>query len=336
MTTAELRQIMEDNDTVVRFLSAYINLRPRFLTREMVEELAQECEVSNDLAFRTLFAAACGLDTGEDRRHKALERHYLTPGIRQLEPTVYHNDAYVRTIRFPTERSGKWEMCEHAYAPYEPFVWNHPVVTPALREIPQIGYFTEEFCFPAVLENGIEWMTVTPNEVETMKAPIQESHGRVLTLGLGLGYFAFHASQKADVTEVTVVEKDPDVINLFCTHILPQFPHREKVKIVKADAFDYMKKEFKPGRFDVLFADLWHDPSDGLDLYLALKKFEKNAPDTHCTYWIEPSLLSVLRHMVWARISDPSSPLLLRGVAPETLLTDAFLRTLDLKKVSPT
>ncbi len=328
----DLQRIMDDNDEVVRFLSAYINLRPRFLTREMVENLAQECEIDCDTAFRTLFSAACGLDTVDDPHHRALEKHYLLPGVQRLEPELYRNDAYVQTVRFPLVTRGKWELCEHSYLPYEPFVRTHPVLTPDLREIPQIGYFDCEFPFPAVLEDGIEWMTVTPNEVETMREPIRASHGRVLTLGLGLGYFAFHASARAEVESVTVVERDPHVISLFRECLLPQFPHGDKIRIVESDAFDYMKQHLRPGKFDVVFSDLWHDPSDGLELYLELRKLEALAPKTHYLYWIEPSLLSVLRHMVFSRITDPASPLQLRGVAPKTLLSDDFLKSLQLSK----
>lgn len=329
----ELATIMNDNDAVVRVLSEYINLRPRFLSSKMVEDLARECEVSSDEAFRTLLCAACGLDTVDDRWHRHLEKCYFLPGVRRLDPTPYLADDYVKTIRFPSKRLEKWELCEHFYAPYEPFVWNHPTVTEDFREIPQIGYFNEEFHFPAVLENGIEWMTVTPNEVETMREPITHARGKVLTLGLGLGYFSFHAAQKDTVTSVTVVEKDPSVIKLFCEHILPQFPHREKIRVIEADAFAYMEHQMPREGYDYIFSDIWHDPSDGLPLYLRLKKYESLSPTTRFDYWIEPSLLSVLRHMVWGRITDPESPLQLRGVAPETLLSDKFLRSLDLKRI---
>jgi hypothetical protein len=94
-----------------------------------------------------------------------------------------------------------------------------------------------------------------------------------------------------------------------------------------------MEKDLSNARFDYVFCDLWHDASDGLDLYLRLKKYEKKAPDARFDYWIEPSLLSVLRHMVYDRITDKDAPLQLRGVSPETLLRDEFLRTLDLRRM---
>ena len=55
-------------------------------------------------------------------------------------------------------------------------------------------------------------MLVTPNEVHTMKADIEKAHGKVLTYGLGLGYFPFMTSRKEEVTSVTVVERSSDVI----------------------------------------------------------------------------------------------------------------------------
>ena len=58
---------------------------------------------------------------------------------------------------------------------------------------------------------------------------LKKAHGRVLTFGLGLGYFTYHAAENPEVESVTVVDISPDVIALFKEQILPQFPHKEKV-----------------------------------------------------------------------------------------------------------
>ena len=326
---SRLDAIMRDNDLVVSILSEYINNHPRFIDAAMVEDLARECHVSNHEAFCTLLSAACGLDTVDDPYHRALERQYIIPSLKKLDPSVYENDAYAKTVQFPSVTHGKWELCQHSYTSYEPFVRTHPVVTRELCEIPQLGYFDVEFPFPAILENGIEWMTITPNEVETMREPIAKCRGRVLTLGLGLGYFAFHASEKPEVERVVVVERSRDVIEIFKTYLLPQFPNADKIEIVEADAFGYMQTEMPRGKFDYVFSDLWHDASDGLEMYRKLKKYEILAPHTEFDYWIEPSLLSLLRHIVYRRITDPKEPLKLGTLSPETVLSDAFLKTLQ-------
>ena len=325
---SKLDAIMRNNDIIVSILSEYINEHPRFIDAKMVEDLARECHVSNHEAFCTLLSAACGLDTVDNPTHRALERQYLIPSIKKLDPATYENDAYAKTVRFPNVTHGKWELCQHSYASYEPFVRTHPVVTKDLCEIPQLGYFDVEFPFPAILENGIEWMTITPNEVETMREPIERCRGRVLTLGLGLGYFAFHASEKKEVERVVVVERSRDVIEIFKTYLLPQFTNGDKIEIIEADAFQYMQKELPRGNFDYVFADLWHDASDGLEMYRKLKKYEVLAPKTEFDYWIEPSLLSLLRHIVYRRITDEKDPLPLGALTPETVLKDDFLKKL--------
>ena len=331
----DLGTVMYQNDVITYAYSRYLNHHPRFLTPEMVGELARDCGVPEEEAFLSLFSAACGLDPDTTPSHRTLEREYLRLGVMCLEPDDYQNDPYCRTVRFSDQKLGRWEMKTGFYAPFEPFVRNHPVLTRELREIPQIGYFKETFHFPAILENGIEWMTVTPNEIETMREPIANSRGKVLTLGLGLGYFAFHAAQKTEVESVTVVERDTSVIELFRTHLLPQFPNREKISVIQADAFAYMETHAGREGFDRIFADLWHDPSDGLPMYLRLRRIQKKLDLKNVDYWIEPSLLSCLRHMVYDKLNDDSSPMRLEGVRAEELLTDEFLRKLapDVKQV---
>ena len=323
----DLHTVMYQNDMITYAYSRYLNHTPRFLTKDMVEDLARDCRVGTETAFLSLFSAACGLDPDTIPSHRTLEREYLYKGVRPLDPATYADDAYCKAVSFSDQRLGNWEMKTGFYTPYEPFVWNHPVLTPDFREIPQIGYFREEFRFPAILENGVEWMTVTPNEIETMRQPIANAHGNVLTLGLGLGYFAFHAAQKEDVGSVTVIERDASVIELFQTHLLPQFPNRQKIRVECCDAFDFLTPT-RVSAYDSVFADLWHDPSDGLPLYLRLRRIQKRLDGKDWDYWIEPSLLSSLRHMVYDRITDPNTPLRLEGVSHRELLSDEFLKRL--------
>ena len=299
MPTSKLQSIMNDNATILALLAKYLNYTPRAISGRMVKKVAEDCQVTNEEAFLALFSAALGLDTVENAEHKRLERIYLRSGLRRLDPTPYANDDYIKTIGSLSAKLGNWELKTSDYAPYEPFVRACPVTDSDFCEVSQLGYFDKPFSFPAVLEKGVEWMTVTPNEIETMKEPIARAKGRVLTLGLGLGYFAFHASEKEDVEAVTVIERDENVISLFETHILPHFPHKEKIKILHKDALAYMETELSDGLYDSIFCDLWHDQSDGLPLYVRLKKAEEKAPSARFDYWIELTLLSSLRKMVW-------------------------------------
>ena len=306
MEQSGLRAVMEENEAILLRLANYLNFTPRAITARMVKDLARDCNVTKDEAFLALFSAALGLDTVESADDRRLEETYLRPGLMRLDPSPFANDPYVKTVGALSEKLGNWELKTSEYAPYEPFVRDCPLLLPDDREIPRLGYFEKTFSFPAVLEDGIEWMTVTPNEIETMKSPIAHARGRVLTLGLGLGYYAFHASQKEEVSSVTVIERDEKVISLFEAHILPKYPHKEKIRILHGDALAFMETELTATAFDCVFCDLWHDQSDGLPLYLRLKKTEERAPATRFDYWIEPTLLSSLRKMVWENFSAGS------------------------------
>ncbi len=329
LRVARLKQVTQENDRILRLYADYLNLTPRLLDARTVHDLASDCGIPAADAFRALFSASIGLEIPDNPDDRRLERVYIQPGVRCLSPAPYRNDAYVKMVRFGNLSVGKWRFTHGEYHAFEPFVCGHPVLTSDFREIPQIGFFEERFSFPSVTENGVEWMTVTPNEAETMRAVIAEAHGQVLTYGLGLGYFAFHASQKPEVLSVTVIERDPDLIGLFRDCILPQFPNRDKITVLNADAFAFTEQDMKPGAFDFAFVDIWHDQSDGLPLYLRMKRLETNFPETAFRYWIEPTLLSSLRHMVTDRIFDGTDGAEIRTFGEiETMLGNDCLRAL--------
>lgn len=142
-------------------------------------------------------------------------------------------------------------------------------------------------------------MSITPHEILTMKEPIKKAHGNVLTYGLGLGYYAYMISIKDEVKSVTIIEKDNRVIEMFNTYILPQFSYKNKIKIIHSDAIEYSKNRSK---FDYTFIDLWHTVDDGLPLYLTFKSIYQN--DLNCDYWIEDSMLFMIRRYLMSLIIE--------------------------------
>ena len=190
-------------------------------------------------------------------------------------------------------------MTNLVYEPYELFACGHPRLMKDGRVLPQLGYFTEPFPYPAVLENGREWMTAAPNEIVTMAEPLNAMHGNIAVFGLGLGYFAFIASQSERVKHVTIIERDKNVIALFQKWLLPQFPHKDKIHFVLSDAWDYAIGPMKRMVFDCAFVDLWHDVSDGLPSYLRFRKtIEPHMPNVCFHYWIEKEMLLFLRELM--------------------------------------
>ena len=286
-------EVSELNLQALELMSGYLTQHPRFITARDVEEVAA-CGVAREEAVVQLLCAACGLDARRPLDRRMIEQ-FVRPSLARLEPEPLLQNPYMRCIRFPQAVQGRWEMTRMAYEPYELFVRDDLLCLPDGREIPRLGYFDRRFAYPAVLEGGREWMTVTPNEVATMAPALAQVRGRVAVMGLGLGYFAFMASEKDDVRAVTVIERDADVIALFERHLLPQFAHREKVRLVHADAFDFAQAGLVG--FDCAFVDLWHDVSDGAPMYLRMKALEARSPGVRFFYWIETSIRCFLRSL---------------------------------------
>lgn len=276
------------NSEILRLVSLLLNVAPDAIDLDGVREIAASTGSSLSRAYAEYLALLCGLDTvGQDR---AFFQNYFLPMIHEQSTDRYTSDLYYRHISIPHIKSGNWELTHRTIVPGEAFVCDDFLVTDDLCMIPQIGFFTQQFVFPAVLENGTEWMTLMPNEMVTTDHAVQQAHGRVLTYGLGLGYFAYLAAEKDSVSAVTVVELSQDVIDLFRTYILPQFPHKEKITLVCRDAFDFASHEMTAGRYDFVFTDIWHDVGDGKEMYLRMKSFEKRCPGTEFAYWLEKSI----------------------------------------------
>ena len=286
-------KITEDNYKVFALLSNYLNHAPDFIEKEEMDGIVKS-GVSYEYAFSVLLAAALGLDIVDHADDKDLFHNYFIKMIHKLDADEYANNPYYKNIKIPTIKMGKSELKYEKYKPFEGFVCDDIIPTKEGRQIPQVGFFETEFMFPAILENDRIWMTITPNEIETMKEPVDQAFGNVLTFGLGLGYYAYMVSEKDSVESITVVEMNEDVIHLFNTYVLPQFKNAEKIKIIKADAFEYAQQHITPGKYDFVFTDLWHDVSDGIDMYLKMKQYEKQSPNTTFSYWIEKSILCYL------------------------------------------
>ena len=278
------------NQRLFKVLSIFLNLAPDYVDANMINEITCGDKSGEEFAFANLAATACGLDVFDDPADKQFFRSHFLPCLKKLDATPYFDDPYYKNISFPKGMVGNWSFETRVCKPYEAFVYDDPMIFPDGKILPRIGFFDVEYPFPAVLENGREWMTLMPNETNTTKPALDSATGKVLTFGLGLGYFTYMAAIDPDVQSVTVVERSSDVIELFSKFILPQFPDPQKVEIVQADAFDFAQKRMKDGAYDSVFVDIWHDPSDGCELYLKMKEYEYLLPDAKFTYWVEETL----------------------------------------------
>ena len=124
--------------------------------------------------------------------------------------------------------------------------------------------------------------------------------GDVLVLGLRMGYYSYLVSLKAKVKSVTIIENDQTLIDMFETLILPQFKKAQKIKIIKADAFDYIS-ELEDGKYRHCFVDNMEDKND-VETYFKMKALCKRFKKTKFFYNFEPEFVYKMREQVFAEI----------------------------------
>lgn len=284
-----MNKVIEKNHKIFKYLSDYLNFNSKFINKEMIEEIT-DIGFSEEEAFCFILGSYfdLNLDECEDR---LLFEEYIKKMVKKLELDEYINNPYYLNVKcFNNIKINNCELKYDNYSPYEGFVYDDIEKYFNGKQLPKIGFFNKEFRYPAIYENNRLWMSITPNEINTMKEPIEKANGVVITYGLGLGYFPYMVSNKDNVKKVIIVEKNKDIIKLFINNILPYFKHKEKIEIVNEDAFIFASEKIKNYNCDFVFADLWHDVSDGLNMYLKLKKYETNKPSAIYMYWIEKSI----------------------------------------------
>lgn len=158
-----------------------------------------------------------------------------------------------------------------------------------------VGYFNIDLAMPSLKEGNITWMSPAPSEIISMAEGIEKGSGKCLTMGLGIGFLPYMWLLKDEVESVTVIEHNKDVIDLFNRVIRPQFNTGKNLEIIHGDAFEYFNEEYLRG-FDYAYIDFWESNEDGLDDYIRL--MEKNVDLPHVDYWIEGSILSLVKQIV--------------------------------------
>lgn len=214
------------------------------------------------------------------------------------------DDLYLKNITLPQVEQGDFRLGMDSNEPYSLDGSGVGYVNSFGVVVPEMTFNTIGYTYPYIdiISRNRYWMSITINEVNTMKKEIKEATGDVLTLGLGLGYYAYMVSMKDDVSSVTIVETDQDVIDLFEQYILPQFANKDKIKIINQDAFEFMEN-LEDGKYNYCFCDIWIDSQDCIP-YLKLKTICTKFKKTKISYWIEDAFLYSIRTCVITMIQE--------------------------------
>ena len=160
-----------------------------------------------------------------------------------------------------------------------------------------LAMIDHDFSYPSIYKKGLEWMSLSPYEMRTYEVPIALAKGHVLVLGLGIGYFAYMASLKEEVTDIHIVEGDPKLVEVFRKHLLPLFPHPEKIHIDRLVPFTFYDT-VEDKDYDYIFCNMWFGVTYGAADYLTVKHHFDTFKYTQCVYYLENTMITYLRTLV--------------------------------------
>ena len=189
--------------------------------------------------------------------------------------------------------------------------------------LPRIGAFDHQVSFPVLLdEEDIIIKSVDPFDINTTQEGIDRAEGNVLALGCGLGYFAYMAAIKDNVSHITVVEENGDIINLFEKYILPQFEMKDKITVIQSDPYEFLAK-LDDGKYDYCYSEFSADENVGT--YIRLKSICSKFSKMKVAYKQESSALAAVRFYILMQMITGYSASDIRGLS--TFLSEDLFYT---------
>lgn len=164
-------------------------------------------------------------------------------------PETYNSNPYPKgfeKVTIPEGKSGEWEVNKVTVSE-DVGLYNlrlmrdgHP------QRIVPPGEYTR------LVKGNTLIMSDTPAEAHEHFSAWSRARGRVLINGLGLGFFLAALLRKPEVSQITVIEKSQDVINLVGSYFT-----NHKVEIVNADAFTWQPPA--GARYGFVWHDIWNE-----------------------------------------------------------------------------
>ena len=131
-----------------------------------------------------------------------------------------------------------------------------------VKQVAQFGYFQDwqgQGDIDALYYHEQTWMSNARDEVDSQSPHVATARGHTLLMGAGMGIALYNLLPMTEVTRVTLVERDPLVIDLLQQSAnFEQWPGIGKLHIEIADALAYLPDL----PVDHLYADIWATPGE--------------------------------------------------------------------------
>lgn len=288
-----LFEIKENNiqlSMMFSFLLDNINL----FNKKKIKQYQKEYNCSLSQAYFHYCIDIWELDYDNEENQKILH-DYVEDCFCEIDMKEYEENSYYKNIKISEIKNKNYHLFYDHYSPYEMFPLNDVTISDNYLEKTFFGFSKNNFNFIALNLNNETWMSITPNEINTMQNSIKNAKGNVLVMGLGLGYFPYMISKKDEVKKIDIVEMDKEIINIFNKNIFPSFENKNKIQLMNKNAFDISKEEIS--KYNFVYVDLYHNPVDGLPIYIKFKKIEASH-NVKFEYWLEEGILAYLRRLV--------------------------------------
>lgn len=164
--------------------------------------------------------------------------------------TLHLSEHHTPASLYPRERYGKAEIKTHFWKRGSSY-GSYGTSPPGSDDKISFIHVDKRLPITELSIDGKTWMVDDPPHWWFIQKTALDYHGHVLVAGLGLGLIVHALSQNPKVTKITVVERDPDVIELIRKHV-------PKCRIVCADWYKYKTQAKVDGVFFDLFVGNGH------------------------------------------------------------------------------
>lgn len=192
-------------------------------------------------------------------------------------------DAFHSRMEWTPEsaRAFPWPgLCIPVYQPASAGAWS----LKKIKNVAQFGYFADwqgHGDIDALSHDQTVWMTSARDEVDSQAPHIATAHGHVVVMGAGMGIAVYNLLMKNDVSRVTLVERDPLVVDLLrLASGLDRWAGAAKLRIEIRDALDYVPDS----PVDHLYADIWATPGEPRSIP-DMQKMQSNINPRQCGWW---------------------------------------------------